>query len=173
MSDGRYEFNNTPAPKKKVNKEKKYGLIVILLLLILLLGAITFVTTQTFLGGSPTQFVDVPVIQTYVASADGGVHMFGTQVVLELDNNAPDVDPNMLHSVILAAVSSLSYEDVTNFYGMEILRDAVHARLSASFDEEQLLGVYFAQFLSDMPLPNLEEERVPGRNPLIEAITGN
>jgi len=159
------------------NKERKYGLIVALLLLVLLLGAIALVATQSplFFGnsGSPSQFVDVPVVETHLVAADGNLHMFGTRVVIEFDNDVADFDRDWLHSVVLAAVSSLNYEDITDYYGMENLRNAVHSRLSGSFNDEQLLGVFFAQFLSDMPLPNLEEERVPGRNPFAEIFIGN
>ena len=172
MNDGRYDFNSPP-PKKRVNNDRRYGLIVILILLAFLIGAIALVTTQSLIGGNPARFVNVPVIQTYLVAEGGGTHMFGTRVVLELDIDAPTISQDMLYSEILAAVSGLSYEEITDPYGMEILREAVRARLSRSFSEEELLGVYFAQFLSDIPLPSLEAERVPGRNPLIDALTGN
>ena len=175
MNNERYEFKSIEPPKKKVNKEKKYGLIVIFVLLALLIGVIAFVVmqTQNMLGGSTSHFVDVPVIETHLVSEEGNLHMFGTRVVIELNNDAPDIDQNLLYNAVSAAVSGLSYEDITSYYGMENLRNAVRDRLSGSFNEEELLGVYFAQFLSDMPLPNLEEERVPGRNPFIDAILGN
>ena len=175
MNDERYGFKSISPQKRKANKERKYGLIVSLLFLVLLFGAITIVTTQTqlFLGGSPTHFVDVPVIQTHLISEDGNLHMFGTQVVIELDNDAPQVDQNLLYSAVLAAVSSVSYEDITGYDGMETLRNVVRTRLAQNFDEDQLLGVYFAQFLSDMPLPNLEEDRIPGRNPLVDVFLDN
>ena len=169
MNSERY----SPPPKKKVNKEKRYGLIVVFVLLVVLFGAIAIVTTQSFVGGSPTHFVDVPPVQTHLMAQSGETRMFGAQVVLELDNNAPAISRDQLYNEILAAVSGLSYEDITGSYGMETLRNAVRTRLSHSFNEEELLGVYFAQFLSDIPLPSLEEERVPGRNPLIDAILGN
>ena len=172
MNESRYTFNNPP-PKKKVNKERRYGLIVILILLAILVAAIVLVTTQSLIESDSARFVDVPVIQTYLVAQGGDTHMFGTRVVLELDTDAPTISRDVLHREIMAAVSSLSYEDITDFYGMETLRQAVFARLSSSFSEEELLGVYFAQFISDMPLPNLEGERVPGRNPLIDALTGN
>jgi len=174
MNDERYEFKSiTPPQKKKANKEKGYGIIVILILLALLVAAIAFAAVQNFLGGSPTQFVNVPVVETHLVSAGGNMHMFGTRVVIELDSDAPGVDSSLLYNAVLAAVSSLSYEDITDYYGMEILRSAVYARLATSIDSDHLLGVYFAQFLSDMPLPNLEEERVPGRNPLLDVFLDN
>ena len=175
MNNERYEYKSIERPKKRPNKEKKYGLIVILIILISLAGIIAFVITQTqtFLGGGTSHFVDVPVIETHLVSQEGNLHMFGTRVVIELDNDAPAIDRQQLYDVVSAAVSSLSYEDITSYYGMENLRNAVRDRLSASFSEEELLGVYFAQFLSDMPLPNLEEERVPGRSPFVDALIGN
>jgi len=176
MNNERYEFKSIAPPKKKGSKEKKYGLIVILLLLVLLLGVIAFAAIQArqaFLSRSATHFVDVPVVETHLVSADGNMHMFGARVVIELDNDAPSVHQDVLYNAVLAAVSSLSYEDIVDYYGMETLRNAVRARLSSSFSNEDLLGVYFAQFLSDMPLPNLEADRVPGRNPMLDVFLGN
>ena len=146
---------------------------MIFLLLILLAGAIIFATSQTFLGSSTTHFISAPAVQTYVMSENGGAHMFGAQVVLELDNNAPDIDQDLLYSAISAAASSFSYEEITSFYGMEMLREAVHVRLLHNIDEEYLLGVYFFQFVNDMPLLILQEERTPSRNPFVDALLGN
>jgi flagellar basal body-associated protein FliL len=173
MNSERYEFKSIAPPKKKPNKERRYGLVVALLILILVFGAVVFATAQVFLGGSRSNFVDVPVIRTHLVSAEGNLHMFGTRVVIELLPGTPEVDPALLYAAVSAAVNSLDYEDITDFYGMENLRNAVRSRLSGSFNEEQLLGVYFAQFLSDMPLPNLEEETVPGRNPLYDMFLDN
>ena len=151
--------------------------IVVLVLLVLVLGVIGFAVTQNTAffggGGSTSNFVDVPVVQTHLVSDDGNLHMFGTRVVIELDIDAPDIDPDVLHNAVMAAVAGLNYEDITDYDGMENLRSAVRDRLAGSIDEEQLLGVYFAQFLSDMPLPNLEQERVPGRNPMLDVFMGN
>lgn len=164
----RYAFN-----KKKANKERKSGIIVALILLILVLGVIAFAAARNFFSESPANFVNVPVIQTQLVSADGNMHMFGTRVVLELDDNAPEIDQNELYTAVMAAVSSLAYEDITDFYGMENLRSAVRHKLSDRFGEDQLLGVYFAQFLSDFPLPNLEEDNIPGRNPFLDMFLDN
>jgi flagellar basal body-associated protein FliL len=175
MNNERYEFKSISPKKKKPGKERKYGIIVVLLLLVLLFGAIAIVVTrpQFFFGGSPANFVDIPVIETHLMSADGNLHMFGTRVVIELDNNATQIDLELLYGAVSEAVSGVSYEDISAYGGMETLRNAVRTRLAQNFDEGQLLGVYFAQFLSDMPLPNLEEERIPGRNPLIDVFLDN
>jgi len=161
----------TPS-KKRANKNKKYSLIVVLVFLILVLAAVAFAATQTLFRHVPANFVDVPVVQTHLAAADGSTRMFGTRVVIELAQDAY-IDPNLLHRVVAGAVNSLSYEEISDFYGMENLRNAVRDRLAGSIDDDELLGIYFAQFLSDMPLPNLEEERVPGRNPLIDVFLDN
>jgi len=176
MNNERYEFKSIAPPKKKPNKEKRAGLIVVIVILVVLLGTIGFAVLQSpaFFGNAPTSnFVDVPAVQTQLVSGDGGMHMFGTRVVIELDPDAPDVDPDVLYNAVRAAVSGLSYEDITDYYGMENLRSAVRTRLMGNINEDDLLGVYFAQFLSDMPLPNLEEERVPGRNPMLDVFLGN
>jgi len=173
MNNERYEFKSIEPPKKAANKEKRYGLIVVLLLLILLLTAIFFVITQTQAGRAAPNFVNVPVVETHLVSADGNMHMFGARVVIELENDAPSVDQDILYNAVVAAISGLSYEDITDYYGMETLRSAVRDRLAFSLDEGQLLGVYFSQFLSDMPLPNLEPDRTPGGNPLLDVFLGN
>ena len=173
MNDDRYEFKSIAPPKKKAHKEKRAALVVVLLFLILVLGAVAYVATQTFFSRTPSHFVDVPVIETHLVSSDGNMHMFGTQVVIELEPGTAEIDRDLLYSVVSAAVNSLSYEDITDFYGMENLRNAVRARLAGSFNEDELLGVYFAQFLSDMPLPNLVEDNVPSRNQLLDVFLDN
>jgi len=173
MDSDRYEFKSIAQPKKRVRKEKRAALVVALLFLVLVLGAVAYVTTQTFFSRTPSHFVDVPVIETHLVSSDGNMHMFGTQVVIELEPGTAEIDRDLLYSVVSAAVNSLSYEEITDFYGMDNLRNAVRARLAGSFDETELLGVYFAQFLSDMPLPNLEGETIPGRNPLLDVFLDN
>ncbi|MCL2573631.1 MAG: flagellar basal body-associated FliL family protein [Defluviitaleaceae bacterium] len=156
------------------SKEKRTGLIVAFVLLLILLVAIAFAITQNIFSSSPANFVRVPVVQTHVLSQDGNTHMFGAQVVIELDPDAPSIDGSALYAEVLAAISSLSYEDISGFYGMDILRDAVRARVSHNLGNDiELLGVYFSQFLSDMPLPNLEEDRVPGRNPFADIFLNN
>ena len=152
----------------KNKKENRQGLVLVLVLVVIAVAGF-FVVQSVFGDSEGTRMVNVPDIETHLISADGTRHMFGARVVLELDNNAPNVRGGDLHGEVLAAINALSYEDITGFYGMDMVRDAIRARLGDTFADEELVGIFFSSMVNDMSLPRVER---PRQNAAFEAFFG-
>lgn len=157
-------------------KEGKAGLIVVLILTAAVVAAVVIGVSQAISAAQntrETRFVEVPLVETRVLSHGGTSHAFGARVSLEVARGANTPDGAALQSAVLDAISTLSYDDITSFDGMNLLRQAVLDKLSDSFNDGDLVAVYFTELLSDMPMPSRQENRLPGRNVIFDAIFGN
>lgn len=153
----------------KTKTTRKRQTIIILVLLAAILSAGLFFVVNHQLSLSPTQMLNVPDVQTRLISEDGSTHLFGARVVLEVDRSARNVSDNQLYHEVYVALSSLSYEQISSFDGTTIAREAIENRLSYTFGEDELVGVFFRDFLSGTPLPG---SGGAGNNPLLDAILG-
>ncbi|MCL2235724.1 MAG: hypothetical protein FWB98_04685 [Defluviitaleaceae bacterium] len=152
----------------KTNNRRQVVVVLIVIGVILAVGVFFVVNHQ--LSQFPTQMVNVPDVQTRVVSQDGSTHAFGARVVLEVDRSARSVNSRTLHNEVLAALSGLSYEEITSFHGMTLAREAIEERLSGTFGEDELVGVMFRDFLTGAPLPG--SGGGGGSNPLLDALLG-
>lgn len=161
--------------RKSSKAEKRIGITVILLLVAFVVFAVVFISTRASMGASPTHFMDIPLVQTAVVSNEGTSHIFGARVALEIDNNTNEPDADFLHQEILSVISGLNYEELVGANGMNILRTAVEERLSLNFSEGELVGVFFTEILSDIPMPRRPADNrttPPRRDTFFEAIFG-
>jgi len=161
------------ARRKSSKSEKRTGLFVMLIVIALVVFAIIFVSSRNNTNADLTHFLEIPLVETTLTSESGTTHMFGARVALELETGAQTPSASYLHDVVFEAISNLSYEDITSFDGMSILRQAVRDSLEGSFAEGNLVAVYFTDVLSDAPMPSRQTDRLPPRNIVFDAIFGN
>jgi len=154
----------------KTNSRRQVVIVLIIIGVILAVGVFFVVNHQ--LSQFPTQMVNVPDVETRLVAENGSTHAFGARVVLEVDRSARSVSSNILHREVLAALSSLSYEQISGFDGMTVAREAIEKHLSSSgtFGEDELVGVMFRDFLTGVPLPG--SGGGGGGNPLLDALLG-
>jgi len=154
--------------KTKTANKRQITIILVILAVILAIGAFFVVNHQRSL--SPTQMLSVPDVQTRIISEDGSTHLFGARVVLEVDRSARNVSNSRLYDEVYAALSSLSYEQISSFDGTTIAREAIQSRLASTFSEDELVGIFFGDFISGTPLPG--GGRGGGSNPVLDALLG-
>ena len=161
---------------KTKRKEGKAGFVVILVLAVVLVAAITLGVSRAMTTAQSvrtTRFVEVPLVETRVMDGYGASHVFGARVALEVEVGASTPDGATLQAAVLDAILTLNYDDIASFDGMNLLRQAVLDRLSNSFEGGGLVAIYFTELLSGMPMPSRQEDRLPGRNVIFDAIFGN
>ncbi|MCL2855522.1 MAG: hypothetical protein FWE21_07880 [Defluviitaleaceae bacterium] len=152
----------------KTNNRKQTMLILLIVAVILVVAVIFLIVNQQ--PASPTRMVNVPDVQTRLVAEDGSTHLFGARVVLEVDRSAGNVSNQQLHREVYAAISSLSYEDISGINGITNARNAIEDRLAYTFGDGELVSVLFGDFLSGMPLPQTGSGG--GRNPVLDALLG-
>jgi len=171
MSSGRITINNNNK-KKRPNQNKKNTSIAVFIILAIVLIGVIFAIMQVAEAVAPTRFVSIPLVETVLISDEGTTHSFDAQVMIEIDSSAEGISQEQLYREVFAAISSLSYEEITGFNGMENVRGAVRSRLSHSFDEGDLVGVFITDIQSDISLPGHRTDDVPQRNNFFDAIFG-
>jgi len=157
---------------KEKAAEKRLGVIILLIIIaVVVVVAVTLGTRAITAGG--TSFVEIPLVETRLTAADGTSHIFGARVAIEVEGSGTRLTSDFLHSEVLAAISVLSYDDISSFHGMNILRNVVQERLDPHFGEGELVAVYFTDVLSGVPMPSRQVDTRPRNNTVFDAIFGN
>ena len=171
MREGRYSTKS----KVKAKNDKKSGVILIMLLLIFLTAIVIFAINQSgTIQRAAVRFVDMPPVETILLSQDGSTHRFGARVVLEVTNETQDLNEDLLHREVTAAISKLSFDDITGFDGTDIIREAVRERLAENLGVDGLVAVYLPEIMGELPLQSMPQtSQPPRRNTIFDAIFGN
>ena len=171
MSSGRYNIYGNQK-KKSPNQNKRNTAIAVIIILGIVIIGVVFAILQINEASAPTRLVSIPMVETVLISDEGTTHSFDAQVMIEVDSSAANINQEQLYREVFAAITSLSYEEITGFNGMENVRSAVRSRLSQSFGEGDLLGVFITDIQSDISLPGHRTDDVPQRNTFFDAIFG-
>ena len=166
-------MNTNTRPRKKSGAkatDRKIGLIVLLIIIVSIVVVVAFMSSRLITAG--TSFVEIPLVQTTLRAADGTSHNLGTRVALEVEGNSNRHSGDFLQREVRAAISTLSYDDITSFHGMDMLRQVVQDRLEPYFNEGELVGIYFTEVLSGMPMPSRQVDEPRRNNTVFDAIFG-